>query len=66
MKLKMPALDIFEREFESNIFTFQISALKFVKNEFSTHKVNFCCRSAFSEGQDPCLGRLYKVYHQNK
>ena len=43
--------------------------LKFVKNEFLTHRANFSIgsafskvsRSAFSEGPDPVPGPLFKV-----
>ena len=42
---------------------FEISTLKFVKNESLTHTVN--PESAFSEGPGPGPGQLYKVcYHK--
>ena len=44
----MPDLDIFGLEFENNIAIFEISTLKFVKNESLTHTVNFGRGSAFS------------------
>ena len=42
-----------------NIVIFEISTLKFVKNESLTHTVNFGIGSAFSEGPGP--GPLCKV-----
>ena len=42
-----------------NIVIFEISTLKFVKNESLTHTVNFGIGFAFSEGPGP--GSLYKV-----
>ena len=58
---KTPDFSIFGLEFENNIVIFEISTLKFVKNESSTHTVNFGIGPAFSEG--PALGpsSLYKV-----
>ena len=51
----------------------EISTLKFVKNESSTHTVNFGIGSAFSkdpgsgfsEGPGPGLGPLYRVCPKN-
>ena len=45
------------------IVIFEISTLKFIKNEFLTHTVNLRIGSAFSEGPDPGPGLLYKVCH---
>ena len=55
----MPYLGIFGLEFINNIVRFEISTLKFVKNESLTHTVNFGIGFAFSEGPGP--GSLYKV-----
>ena len=41
---------------------FEISTLKFIKNESLTHTVNFGIGSAFSKGPTPGRGPLYKVY----
>ena len=65
----MPYLGIFELEFKKTIVIFEISNLKFVKNESLTHKVNFgigptfskCLGSIFSEGPSLGPGPLYKV-----
>ena len=42
---------------------FEISTLKFIKNESLTHAVNFGIGSAFSEGPGPGPGLLHKVCH---
>ena len=47
--------------FKKTIVIFEISTLKFVKNESLTHTVNFGIGSAFSEGPDPSPGPFYKV-----
>ena len=51
----MPNLGIFELEFKKTIVIFEISALKFVKNESLTHIVNFGIGSTFSK----CLGSIF-------
>ena len=61
----MPYLGIFGQEFQKVFVIFEISTLKYFKNEFSTRAVNsgigssFCKApaSAFPEGPGP----LYKV-----
>ena len=66
---KKPYLDIFGLEFKKNIVIFEISTLKFVKNESLTHTVNLGLGSVFSKGpmsaffEGPGLGPgpLYKV-----
>ena len=55
----MPYLGVFGLEFLKKIVILEISTLKFVKNEYLTHIVNFGIGSAFSKG--PGLGPLYKV-----
>ena len=55
----MPYFGIFGLEFKNNIVRFEISILKFVKNESLTHTVNFGIGFAFSEGPGP--DPLYKV-----
>ena len=45
---KMPDLGIFGLEFENNIAIFEITTLKFVKNESLAHTVNFGGGPAFS------------------
>ena len=61
----MPYLGIFGLDFFKTIVIFEISTLKFIKNESLTHAVNFGLGSAFSEcpglGLGP--GPLYKVCH---
>ena len=60
---------MFGLEFLKTIVIFEISTLKFVKNESLTHTVNFCIGSAFSKGQGSTFsegpgsgpGPLYKV-----
>ena len=55
--------------FYKTIVVFEISTLKFAKNEFLTHTVKFGVESAFSigpgsaffQGPDPCLGLLFKL-----
>ena len=53
----MPYLGIFGLEFKSNIVIFEISTLKFVKNDFLTHTVSSYNEegpeSAFSQGPGP-------------
>ena len=44
---KLFYLDIFGLEFEKTIIIFEISALKFIKNEFLTVIMNFGIGSAF-------------------
>ena len=66
----MPYLGIFGVEFWKTIVIFEISTLKFVKNESFTHIVNFGIGYAFSKGPgsafsespdpDPGPGPLYK------
>ena len=65
----MPYLGILGLRFSKTRVIFEISTLKFVRNEFLTHTVNFGIRSAFSngsgsafsQGQGPGPGPLYKV-----
>ena len=65
----MPYLGMFGLEFLKIIVIFEISTLKFVKNESLTHTVNFCIGSAFSKGLGSTFsegpgsgpGPLYKV-----
>ena len=45
----MPSLGIFRLEFLKTVVIFEISTLKFVKNESLTHAVNFGIGSAFSK-----------------
>ena len=54
-------LGTFAVEFLKNIVVFEISTLKFVKNEFLTHTLIFGMRSAFFQDPDPGPGPLYKV-----
>ena len=69
----MPYLGIFGLEFQKTIVMFEISTLKFVKNESLTHTMNFGVRSTFSKGlgsafsESPGLGPgpLYKTCHDN-
>ena len=64
----MPYLGILGLEFSKTIVIFEISTLKFVKNESLTHTVNFGIEltfskgsgSAFSEDPGPGSGPLYK------
>ena len=44
----MPYLGIFGLDFFKTIVIFEISTLKFIKNESLTHTVNFGIGSAFS------------------
>ena len=46
----MPCLGIFGLKFKKPIVIFKVSTVKFVKNESSTHTVNFGIGSAFSRG----------------
>ena len=75
----MPYLGIFDQKcliwlflgkiFRKTIVIFEISTLKFVKNDSLTHIVNFgigstfskVAGSVFSEGPGPVPGPLYKV-----
>ena len=57
----MTNLCIFGLEFKKTIVIFEISTLKFVKNESLAHSVNFGIGSAYSEGLCPGPGPLYKV-----
>ena len=65
----MPYLGMFGLEFLKTIVIFEISTLKFVKNESLTQTVNFSIGSAFSKGQGSTFsegpgsgpGPLYKV-----
>ena len=65
----MPYLGIFGPEFQKTIVIFEISTLKFVKNESLTYTMNFDRESAFSKGPGSAflegpglgLGPLYKV-----
>ena len=50
---KMPYLSNFGIEFQKTIVIFEISILKFVKNESLTHTVNFGIESAFFKGPGP-------------
>ena len=43
----MPYLGIFGLEFQKTIVMFEISTLKFVKNESLTHTMNFGVASTF-------------------
>ena len=61
--------------FKNEIFEiFEISTLELVKNEYSTHTVNFGIRSVFAKGQSyafsggPVLGLspLYQLSHHQK
>ena len=54
----MPYLGIFGLEFQRIIVVFEISTLGFVKNESSTHAMDFGIGSAFSEDL------IYKVSTQ--
>ena len=68
---KMIYLGIFGLEFEKTIVRFEINSLKFLKNVFLTHTVNFGIWSAFSkgpalyQGPRPSPGLLYKVWRQS-
>ena len=57
----MPYLHIFGLKLQKIIVIFEVSTLKFVKNESLTHTVNFGVASTFSECLDPGPGPLYKV-----
>ena len=63
----MPYLGMFGLEFLKTIVIFEISTLKFVKNESLTHTGNFGIGSALSKGPGstfsagPGPGPLYKV-----
>ena len=57
----MPYLGTFGQELIKTIIIFEITTLKFVKNESLTQTVNFGIGSAFSEGPGPGPGPLYKV-----
>ena len=65
----MPYLDISGIEFKEITFTFEISTLEFVKNEFLANTGNFGTWSAFSngpwsafsQGPVPGMGPLYKL-----
>ena len=67
----MPYLGICGLKFKKTIVIFEMSTLKFVKNESLTHTVNFGVGSAFSkvpgsafsEGPGLGPGLLYKVCH---
>ena len=66
---KMLYLGFLGKYLKKTIVIFEISTLKFVKNESLTHTVNFGIGSAFSkgpgsafsEGPDPGPGLFYKV-----
>ena len=47
-----PYLGTFRPEFEKAIDIFEISNLKFLKNESLTHAVNFGVKSSFSKGPE--------------
>ena len=72
MRQKILYLGIYGLEFENNIVIFEISTLKFAKNEFLTNTVNFgkgpsFCKSpgsTFSQGPSQGLGPLYKVFQK--
>ena len=65
----MPYLGIFELKLSETIVIFEISTLKFVKNESLSHTVNFGIGSAFSKGPGSAFseglgqvsGPLYKA-----
>ena len=61
----MPYFGILGQEFKKTIVIFEISILKFVKNESLTDTVNFGIGFAFSEGLGSAFsegpGPLYKV-----
>ena len=66
--MKMPKFGTKKTLFESfwvrtlkTIVIFDISTLKFIKNQFLTHAVNFGIRSAFSQSQGLDPSPLYKV-----
>ena len=62
----MPYLEIFGLDFFKTIVIFEISTLKFIKNESLTHTVNFGIGSAFSQVLGPGPGPLYNIcrmYH---
>ena len=55
MEPKLPYLSIFELNFKKTIVMFDINTLKFVKNEFWTHRMNFGIESSFSKGPQCAL-----------
>ena len=61
----MPDLGNFGLEFQKSIVIFEISTLKFVKNESLSRTMNFGIGSAFSKGLESAFsegpGLLYKV-----
>ena len=58
----MSDLGIFGQQFYKAIVIFEISTIKFVKNESLTHTVNFIMGSAFSKGPGPVRVHAKKFY----